>query len=283
MAMRLCVKNRKMIIKQSSDGSLSAFDESFGECYHSLKDGALSETLYKHIFPSLLHFGILEKSHADKIANCLCIESNATNCIHTNIKRDSKDFITPNPLHILDICFGLGYNTFGLLATLKHLGFLGELKLYSPESNDKLFQELPKWQYPRAFEANIPNLKSLLHSLESSSTINLKIPFKATLQIHKGEAIDFIQTIPSESIHIIYQDAFSPSKNPTLWSESYFKLLYDKLRSNGIITTYSQARAVRENAKNAGFLVYNYESKKVRGGSLMSKNPLKLDNLTAIH
>ena len=49
-------------LRQSSDGSLSAYNKAFDECYHSLKDGALSETLYKHIYPSLAHLEYVFKS-----------------------------------------------------------------------------------------------------------------------------------------------------------------------------------------------------------------------------
>ena len=82
--------------------------------------------------------------------------------------------------------------------------------------------------------------------------------------------------------HIIFQDAFSPKKNPTLWSKEYFALLYRLLHPQGIITTYSQSRAVRENAINAGFRVYDYKANNVRGSSLISKESLNLEKLKEI-
>ena len=60
---------------QSDDGSYTAYSSEYDEHYHSTKDGALNESLKKHIEPAfVLHGG---KSH----------------------------------LRLIDICFGLGFNT----------------------------------------------------------------------------------------------------------------------------------------------------------------------------
>ena len=64
---------------QSEDGSFTAYSKEFDEHYHSTKDGALQESLQKHVIPALYHV------------------------------KDKEQ------ISILDICFGLGFNT---LATL---------------------------------------------------------------------------------------------------------------------------------------------------------------------
>jgi tRNA U34 5-methylaminomethyl-2-thiouridine-forming methyltransferase MnmC len=66
---------------ETGDGSNTLFSKEYNEHYHSTKDGAINESLYKHIIPAITH-------HKDK-----------------------------KSLKILDICFGLGYNT---LATLHY-------------------------------------------------------------------------------------------------------------------------------------------------------------------
>ncbi|MDE7235362.1 MAG: hypothetical protein K2N45_01880, partial [Helicobacter japonicus] len=99
--------------------------------------------------------------------------------------------------------------------------------------------------------------------------------------IYKGDALEMLNILPQESFDIIYQDAFSPKKNPALWSEAYFSLLASLLRSQGIVTTYSQSRSIVQNALRAGLKVYNYESGIVRGGSLMSKDTLNFTRLKA--
>jgi len=58
---------------ESEDGSFTAYSSEFDEHYHSTRDGALHESLYKHVVPAFEH-------HKDK-----------------------------DELSILDICFGLGF------------------------------------------------------------------------------------------------------------------------------------------------------------------------------
>ena len=65
------------------DGSNTLFSKEFNEPYHSTKDGALHESLEKHVKPA---FGIKKGQES---------------------------------LTILDICFGLGYNTFATLYYIK--------------------------------------------------------------------------------------------------------------------------------------------------------------------
>ena len=68
------------------DGTNTLFSVEFDEPYHSTKDGALHESLEKHVKPALAL---------------------------------SKENIQ---LTILDICFGLGYNTFSTLYYIKTTG-----------------------------------------------------------------------------------------------------------------------------------------------------------------
>lgn len=299
-----------MDIRLSNDGTFSAYDVAFGECYHSLKDGALSETLYKHIFPALAHCGILKESvsrytldetmsyfsHNAKIPHNARDSADSATQIPQNsalspqIPPNSRDTQTPRipqdsqipptqTLNVLDICFGLGYNTFALLSTLTALNFRGKILLYSPEQNRDLFPALRTLEYPPFFTKTLCDFAQILESLQDSSPkISLNLPFEAQLVIYKGDALDFIREIPAQSLHIVFQDAFSPPKNPALWSAEYFALLYEKLHAQGIITSYSLARSVRQNATNAGFLIYRYDSGHTRESSLFSKIPLNLKN-----
>ena len=72
------LREQKEIVT-TNDGTFTLYSKEFDECYHSTKDGALNESLNKHIIPA---FNLAPK----------------------------KDKIT-----ILDICYGLGYNTLSTL------------------------------------------------------------------------------------------------------------------------------------------------------------------------
>ncbi|BAM32349.1 hypothetical protein HW260_04645 [Helicobacter cinaedi] len=265
--------------RQSADGSMSAYNAKFDECYHSLKDGALNETLYKHIYPSLAH---------------------SVGCFGDALENLPN---TSNTLCVLDICFGLGYNTLTLLSTLAKgqipqqqipnrqilkTPFKGKVKIYSPEIDENVFRTLRELAYPPFICETLP-LEEILKHFESARQVSQydgKIgDMEFEIYLYKGDTLVFLENLKRDlcgEFHIIFQDAFSPKKNPTLWSKEYFALLYHLLHPQGIITTYSQSRAVRENAINAGFRVYDYKANNVRGSSLISKESLNLEKLKEI-
>jgi tRNA U34 5-methylaminomethyl-2-thiouridine-forming methyltransferase MnmC len=60
--------------------------------------------------------------------------------------------------------------------------------------------------------------------------------------------------LANKKIHAIFQDAFSPKKNPELWSESWFKKLYQHSDQDCIMSTYCASRGPLEAMEAAGFL-----------------------------
>lgn len=113
---------------ESEDGSFTAFSTQYGEHYHSTKDGALNESLKKHIEPA---FAI----HRDK-----------------------------HHLKIIDICFGLGLNT---LATLYYRDTHcpdTTVEIFSPELNAQLVASLVDFPYPEIFKPYLPVIASLVAS-----------------------------------------------------------------------------------------------------------------------
>jgi tRNA U34 5-methylaminomethyl-2-thiouridine-forming methyltransferase MnmC len=98
---------------KSHDGSFTLFSQEFGEHYHSPKDGALSESLYKHIIPAL------------------------------SIQKKEK-------LQIFDSNFGLGFNTFTTLYSLLNSNV--EVEIHSSEVDKKLVETLAKFPYPKIFD-----------------------------------------------------------------------------------------------------------------------------------
>ena len=54
---------------------------------------------------------------------------------------------------------------------------------------------------------------------------------------------------------IIYFDAFSPEKQPELWSDIIFKKMYSLLKKDGFLVTYCAKGAVKRTMKKIGFEV----------------------------
>jgi tRNA U34 5-methylaminomethyl-2-thiouridine-forming methyltransferase MnmC len=52
---------------------------------------------------------------------------------------------------------------------------------------------------------------------------------------------------------LIYFDAFSPNKQPELWTYNIFKKLYENLNTDGILITYCAKGIVKRTLKEVGF------------------------------
>jgi tRNA U34 5-methylaminomethyl-2-thiouridine-forming methyltransferase MnmC len=55
--------------------------------------------------------------------------------------------------------------------------------------------------------------------------------------------------------HAIYQDAFSPKKNPTLWTREWFRLLKEHSSKDVILSTYSSSSSIRKALVEEGWIL----------------------------
>ena len=223
-------EQKKEVLTQ--DGTLTLYSAEFDECYHSTKDGALQESLNKHIIP----------------ASKLCAKESLT---------------------ILDICFGLGYNTLTTLYYYKQNYPDKTLHIISPELDKSLVQSLQNFKYPKEFEQFKPIIKAISKNFFYEDK-NIKI------EVLIGDAREAIKSIDTK-IDILYQDAFSPKKNPALWSKEYFADIKKIASSDIIITTYSSATPVRLAMYENGFKIYNPPKSNVRSGTIASLKELNLE------
>lgn len=74
------------------------------------------------------------------------------------------------------------------------------------------------------------------------------------LTLHKIEG-DFTTYPFKGKYDIIYFDAFAPEKQPEMWEQSLFDMLYSLLDEGGILTTYCAKGVVRRMLQFAGFKV----------------------------
>lgn len=68
----------------------------------------------------------------------------------------------------------------------------------------------------------------------------------------------FLEIMP-QSWDAIYQDAFSPKRNPVLWTREWFELLRSHSKPDTILSTYSAGDAIRKSMIEAGWKVYKGE------------------------
>jgi tRNA U34 5-methylaminomethyl-2-thiouridine-forming methyltransferase MnmC len=222
-----------MKLIKTADLSYTLFSTTYNEHYHSLKSGAFSEALFKHVKP----------------------------CVDFVLSKD------PDSISILDICFGLGYNTLATLYYLDEKKYMGDVEIFSPELDEELIRDLKFFPYPK----ELIFYSDVVLAISKNLSFNYG-GFNITVLIN--DAKEIVKNT-NKKFDIIYQDAFSVKKNPQLWEVEFFKNLYRLSKENAILTTYSQAKGVRKILKDVGFSIFehNFDKKSsIRPGTIALKN-----------
>jgi tRNA U34 5-methylaminomethyl-2-thiouridine-forming methyltransferase MnmC len=201
---------------ETDDGSFTLFSEMFQEACHSTS-GATQETLLHYIQGCKIKDKILEQ----------------------------------NSLAILEVGFGLGV---GFLTTFNFLiEFNKPWSFLSLELDEKLLE------WFRLQNLTHPFLKDL-QWIEERGSKRLEVKTSSIqLVILCGDAR---QTLPLYLSHhaliwnAIYQDAFSPKKNPALWTVEWFELLRQNSHPEVLLSTYSSSSSIRKSLIEAGWKLH---------------------------
>lgn len=159
---------------------------------------------------------------------------------------------------ILEVGFGAGH---GLKETFDFFSKqvpLCQVHFYSLEIDEALV--------PWAFE----NLIKLPCPEKIGPHFHGKIGlFEYTIII--GDARQTLPTYPLPPLNAIFQDAFSPDKNPTLWTVEWFQLLKTKSASDVILSTYSASSKIKKGLFEAGWIVSERSGFSGKRGSTRAK------------
>lgn len=223
-------------VVRCEDGTNTLFSVEFDEPYHSTKDGALHESLEKHVKPALAF---------------------------TKEKQQ---------LTILDICFGLGYNTFSTLHYIKTQGLKTKVHILSPEFDEGLVRSLDTFDFP-------PEFDSIKHIIKAISQDLYYEDEQFKIEVLLGDARETIPKI-EQKIDIVYQDAFSPAHNPLLWTKEHFAEIRRISKEDAVLTTYSTAAAVRLGLYENGFYIFVHRAERMRYSTVASLK--KVDTLEYI-
>ena len=207
----------------TKDGSVTLRSHIFQENFHSL-EGALKETEIKFINPS-------------------------------DLKRFNN-----RSLNVLDICFGLGYNSASLFNNLiRQNSFINwyaleiDKKPLKYSLGNKSFQKL--WH---------PKVLKIFKELSKNSKYKDQ---SFVCDILWGDAREKIKNIPANiKFDLIYLDGFSPQKCPQVWSVEFLSKVTQKLNPQGYLITYSCSAAIRRTLKDFGLNIFNIKP------NLVSKN-----------
>lgn len=200
----------------TEDGSSTFYSQIFGEWFHSRK-GA-------------------------------CNEAQQTYVEAANITQRAQ---RPQ-LNILDVCYGLGYNTAAALDEIRQTNAHCQIVVKALE----LEVEVPR----RAIAHNLLHhystpTQQILHSLATNHTAKTQT---LSAELLLGDARQQIQRVIEQGwlADVIFFDPFSPPHCPQLWTVEFFQQVAQCLNpQGGVLVTYSCAAAVRAAMKICGLLI----------------------------
>lgn len=155
-----------------------------------------------------------------------------------------------DPLVILEVGFGLGV---GFLTTLEKIPAGKKWHFISMELDRNLLEWFVSEYQNHEFLRNLRWINE--NTLEVSNEF-------VTLTILQGDArVTLPHYLKENPIkwHAIYQDAFSPKKNPNLWTKEWFTLLKEYSHPEVTLSTYSASTSIRKSLHESGWGVQKGE------------------------
>jgi len=190
----------------TDDGSVTFFNEYFQDVYNS-KTGAMQEAREKFVIP----------------------------CKIPELAKKGK-------IKILDICFGIGYNS--LLAI--HEALISnpdvEIEIIGLENDPEVIEQIQKMKFKDEFK-------------KEYAYIQKQSKGKISVTIIEGDALETIK--PLGKFDAVFLDPFTPKTCAHMWAEDLMKEITKHMKDDAILATYSCARMVRDNMKKAGLKVFD--------------------------
>jgi tRNA U34 5-methylaminomethyl-2-thiouridine-forming methyltransferase MnmC len=160
--------------------------------------------------------------------------------------RNGFDFCRNDPIHIFETGFGTGLNA--LLTAVQSINENREVFYTSIEKYPLDKKITGSLNYPEFVGKDGKRIFNLIHSERWGEMSNI---FKR-FNLHKIKG-DMTTYNSSGSFNLIYFDAFSPDKQPEMWTKEIFMKISEITVSKGIFVTYSAKGEVKRNLKAAGF------------------------------
>lgn len=201
--------------KRTADGSYTFFSETFQEDFHS-HTGAKAEAETKYVRWCRL----AERAQANR----LCL---------------------------LDVCYGLGYNTAAALETIWRVNPDCQVFWYGLELDASVPLAVVEAGLLGDWSAQV---QTVLEALARNHTCEVS-GFHGHLLL--GDARQSIQAVlaPAFLADAIFLDPFSPKRCPQLWSVEFLERVAHALAPEGTLVTYSRSAAVRAALRQAGLQI----------------------------
>lgn len=207
--------NQDLTPQLTADGSFTFFSSEFGELFHS-------------------HFGAKQEAER-KFVEPLQLRKKAET----------------SSLFLLDICYGLGYNTAVALTAIWETNPECKIEWVGLEFDQRIPQATLEFNLLNSY----PNLiQDILKELAKNYSLKTQ---KLNANLIIADARSSIQSICNSGFKVdaIFLDPFSPPHCPQLWTVEFLTLVAQCLKPQGQLATYSCAAAVRQALLEAGLKI----------------------------
>ena len=181
-------------------------------------------------------------------------------------------------IKIIDICYGLGYNSATTIEYFlqKKQNSQCKLQIKALELDDTVPQQALEQGLLREWSTSTQDILKQLSQQKQVTTLQLD------LELLIGDARQTIQKLVNNDFQAdaIFLDPFSPPKCPQLWTVEFLQLVARCLQPRGIIATYSCSASIRTALKLANLAIgSNYGVGKKVPGTIASYKYQPLPNL----
>ncbi len=228
-----------MLEKQvTQDGSITFFNSEYQEAYHSII-GAYSEALHKHVLATQIP--------ALAVKQC--------------------------EIKILDLCFGLGYNSAVAIKEAIKANPKIILEIVGLENDLDIINQIPQIQYPSELEeihlqfSNV--IKSSPEMLCGRPCFSLYTD-NYSLDLIMGDARLSLLMLEDNYFDAIFFDPFSPKVCPELWEPDFIQAVVNKAKSQSYISTYSSSRLAKDGFLKAGCEIQEGPKLNRRNGGVLA-------------
>ena len=153
---------------------------------------------------------------------------------------------------LLDVCFGLGYNSFAAMNSAASCGKgrAHQLDITALEMDRRVVGAAAKNVQPSERDPfDWRQALQLLHDNGSCSSPN------TSCRMFWGDARYTVTKLPEHSFDLVFLDAFSTQRNSELWTVDFFNKLRRLMNPDAMLLTYCAAIPVRSGLMAAGFHV----------------------------
>lgn len=210
----------KYKVIMTEDQTKTLWSEYFDEACHNLS-GAISETIYNYI------------------QGCFIPEQ----------------ITSGKNIHVLDVGFGLGLGLRAYIDEMKKVAdkLPKDFSYTSIELDEDLFLWSVKNNFPEFIFTKVDNSYQGLLKITPTSTLSVQV-FIGDGRITIPHALK-LNLLPKFTA--IFQDAFSPKKNPALWTVEWFTTLINSSDPEVYMSTYSASVSIRKSMVAAGWKISN--------------------------